>query len=190
MNPQPLFYADGTQSKVFFCEKCRTVGTKEFIDSCCDPKCRGCGEPVRGPYYTTCDKCWKLEEEKREVAMRAKATVMESWDGWVMCEGYGYREGYFESLDDLLLELEECAGDEGHIRPTYAYVCEARPIVCVSLDSIMDGFEFPEGMDEHDLYGEVEFQAAIDAFEKANENVVSYWQDSSRVVLIPPLEKS
>lgn len=188
MNAQELFHASGKPTGIFHCEKCRIVHrTKEMADACCDPKCGICGVTV-GNYSVYCDACVKKREEEREAERYAKAEKLETWDGWVYCEGYGYQDGYFDSIDSLLECLDESADEEGFVRPTYAWCCEPDQIVRASFDSIIDSIEFAEGQDASDLEGVKELQAALDAFNKANESVVTYSADYKKAVAIPAAE--
>ena len=186
MNPQQLFHADGTPSKVWYCGKCRlTAHDESMANRCCDPRCDSCGEPC-SQYSSVCESCRRKQIEASEVERRAKATVLDSWDGCIYAEGYGYQDGYFQSIEDLLEYLEEA--DDDLEWPRYAYVCEPEQIAIVDAGSIYDNFEWPDGMDYDDLNGTKEFEAAVDAFNKVNENVVAYVADMKRVVLIPAKE--
>jgi hypothetical protein len=183
MNPQQLFHSDGKPSRVWYCGKCRMTAHDEAMATrCCNPVCDVCGNPC-SVYSSLCEGCQSKKRAEHEASLRAKATVLDSWDGWIYAEGYGYTDGYFNSIEDLLEYMEDV--DDDLEWPQYAYVCEPEQIATIDAGSIYDSFEWPDGMDLHDLNGTKEFEAAVDAFNEANKDVLCYVADMNRIVLIP-----
>jgi len=186
MNAVELFHQDGRPSGVFYCEKCRGVRSeKEQAENCCkEPTCSGCGTEI-SKYWTKCDACREKEEAAREAALFEAAEKVTTWDGWIYVEGLGYRDGFFESVDDLLDFVGE--GEEDQM-PEYAWTCDSYPFAQVSIEEIKerieDSGEAYEDFDANDLDGLKELEAALDAFNKANEDVVSWTPNLKRALVL------
>ena len=190
MNAAELYDESGKPVGIFFCGKCRKVGwCRDAAEACCVPhKCRTCGkeEPT-----SQCDDCFKAEQQAKELARYEKAGKVTDWDGWVYVDGYGYKDGFFESIDDL----EDYLADQpDYSRPEYAWTCEPCQFVAVDTDSIYEQIENDErayeDFDRHDLAGTDELEAALKAFTEVNASIVSYLPDYSKALLLSAPPKS
>lgn len=184
MNAQELFNQDGSSAKVWYCQKCRIVHkTKAWADQCCPP-CACGAEREKG--YAYCRPCLDRRESEREQEKFAKAQKIPAKDyaGWVFCDGTG-NSGYHESVDEFL-EYWEDNRDEDDEKPEYVWACEENHFVFVDVADITERIceNGWEDMDPDSLNGLKELEAAIDAFNKANESVVSYDPDYTRAIIL------
>ena len=116
------------------------------------------------------------KREADEIAKAQAAGKIIQADQW----GDGVFDGgdYFATVDDLL----DCMDDE---LPKYLYAAKPRKVVDGDiLDNLLtqlqeDGWE---DMTDEDFHGVEELRAAIEAFKKANENVVVYEEDRSTLI--------
>ena len=155
---------------------------KDMAEQCCKPRICACGKECE-PYRTICNGCLNEQQEKQEVTFFEKAEKLTAWDGWVYCEGVN--DDYFESVDDL---LERC-DDEGIDRPKYVWACKADHFVNADIEDITSRLEDTayEDFDFADLAGLSELKAALEAFNEANKDKVSYTPDYTKAVLIQPV---
>ena len=183
MDAAELYKQSGESVNVWFCGKCGTVGwNKDAAERCCIPhKCKTCGkaEPT-----AECNDCYKAREQKKELERFEKADKVTTWDGWIYLDGYGYKDGYFESVADL----EDYLADHPDSRPEYAWTCSENQFVSVDTDSLYEQIEERgyEDFGRGELNGTDELEAAIKIFEKANESIVSYEPDYSKALLLAP----
>jgi hypothetical protein len=113
---------------------------------------------------------------------RAQKVAEEEWDGWVC-----YGDDYFPSVEDLHDRLA-CDGVAREDYPTYCWATrKQRVIQGLDAESVvehcLDAWGW-EDMDLFDLNGIPQLRAALEAFEKANADVVSYHEDRSIAVLL------
>ena len=190
MNPINLLLPDGSPSKVWACGECNYISNDQaHAEKCCSlSTCRFCGELTEKKYqhggYHYHDACWRSHRAKEAMERLEKAEKLEAWDDWVSAD-HGPNDGFFENLaayvDWLVDEIED-----PNDWPDWVHVANSRPGCVLDIGSILesacdDGYE---DMDE-DLSGTKELQAAIDAFNKANEGVVVYDTDFKRAVRVP-----
>lgn len=184
MNAIELFHHDGRAAGVFACGKCRTVwGAQPQAEQCCAPyHCQTCGVEVPR-YNTSCSACFAAEQNRIDRTRFHNAEKVESWDGWIYCEGFG-RDGFSQSIGEL---LEECE-DEGKELPEYAWTCTPNAFVEVSIgdikEQIIDSEFCYEDFDPDDLNGIEELAAAISVFNEANAGVLTYSPNFKKAVLI------
>lgn len=181
MNSKELFFANGKTSGVFSCGKCGLVYRDRTLSArCCKPYvCRYCGKEVEDKHLMAHKEC----ADKDQIA---KAEKLESWDGWVYLDGYGYKEGYFESLEDLLEYLDD---DGTHPRPEWAFVCKTIPFKGPDIGNIIENCCEDMYEDAEDsLSGLDKLELAIKEFNEANKGMVSYYPDHKRAVRIPARE--
>lgn len=191
MNATELFLADGRSAGIFFCAECRNVKrTETEAAECCAPdKCSYCGTEIpRKNYRTACPDCIEAKEREKEAARFAAAEKVEQWDNeWIFSEGHGNGGGFFSELDGLREWIEEEA-DEGTEMPGYVWTCEKIPFASVSIqeitERIADSVDAYEDFDVDDLYGLNELEAALEAFNRANESVMSYRCNYKRALLV------
>jgi hypothetical protein len=118
----------------------------------------------------------KREADEISKAQAAgKIIPADEWGDGVFCG-----DNYYVTVDDF---LDDCDNDDE--MPKYLYAAKPRKIVDRDiLDDILtqlqeDGWE---DMTDDDFHGVEELGAAIEAFKKANENVVVYEEDRSTLI--------
>lgn len=123
--------------------------------------------------------CLQASRERREKEQFEKAEKVTEWS-----DGAWLGDDYYHSMDELLDALAE-SEDEW---PEYVWAARPKAVigkldawsVCES-DVCDSGWE---DMDENDLNGMAELQAALDRFTDANADVVSYDTDHRKAVLL------
>jgi hypothetical protein len=188
MNPIKLSgkRTDGKDVFVWACGECGFISSnEEMAKKCCS--CLTCGTKLdRSRGYTNCDSCREKERAKSEEERFQKAEKLESWDGWVYLEGAGYNEGYFRSLGELVDFLED---DEREVWPEYIFICKEQPFPGADIDSIIENVTCEMYEDAADnLNGLEELEKAINAFNEANKNMITYYPDYKRMVKVPKKE--
>lgn len=186
MNAIELYHQDGKSTGVFYCTQCRCVKrTKEEADKCCEPtKCQYCGKESGRQHYLACESCDRANQAKKEADRFEKAEKKTEWGGWVYLEGTG-RDGYSESLSDFW-DNWESDHDEGDEKPAYVWACKKNHFAVADVSDITeriadDGYE---DFDADDLNGLEELKAAIEKFNEANKDVVSYEPDYGVAILL------
>lgn len=191
MNATELFHQDGRTAGIFFCGECRNVArTEAAANQCCAPyKCTVCGTDVdRKTYRTVCPPCEKAKREAAEKARFDAAEKLTEWDGWIMAEGIGYRDGFFQSVD----ELSEYVEDDGDTEmPAYVWTCDPSYFCKLSIEEVTERLtencDAYEDFSVDDMSGVKELEAAIDAFNAANTGVVSYQPNMKRALVLSKL---
>ena len=175
-----LYKKDGTAAGIFFCSECLAVFAKEDDAKYCHGvRLCACGEKA-DHYYSQCQKCThakflKEEEEKERERFEkaAKIAPSEYTGDHVFCG-----EKYFETVEDA------CCDDA--VPPSYMWACknvgvpkaELEDLTCNIIDSMW------EDADASDLSGIDELEAAIAAFNVANESIKVYQPDYSTAIVI------
>jgi hypothetical protein len=191
MNAIELFHADGKPCGIYHCEKCRVVHReKQLADECCLPRICDCGAECP-QCYTVCDDCRRKKEREREAERFAKAEKVTEWNGAIYSDGRGWNEGFFanvEDLEDWLACEEEDDGSQPD-RPEYVWTCDDKPFCQLEYDHIIENAtqEAYEDWDAGNISGEKELKAAIEAFNEANKEHVSWEPNMKRALLLPPL---
>lgn len=187
MNVTELFHADGRSAAVFYCGKCRIVHrTQAIAEQCCAVTlCEVCGAPAE-QYRTVCSACGRAREVQREAERFAKAEKVTDWDGWIFWDGTGFNEGFFSSVEDL---EEYLAGDGMQFPPAYVWTCKKIQLVSRIFDRISDYISENayEDWDTSHLSGLPEFKAAVEAFEAANKDQVSWEPSYKQALLLEPI---
>lgn len=176
--PPKLYFEDGRFAGIYACSQCGSVNGTEYAASlCCNRICE-CGAPLKIKGWASCEDCIRKRRDKEERDTFEKAEKLRVYSGMVYHEG-----AYYPSVDDLCDSLLGI----GEEVPRYAWACTAEPFVKVDVDRILERIEEDgyEDFDSSGLIGLGEFRAAAALFEKLNKDVVAYWPDYSRVVLIP-----
>jgi len=108
----------GKPCGVFACGVCNLVTHADLVEKCCKP-C-DCGKPSRNRFECKCSGCVNIEYAERRRKDLEKAELVE-WDGSMIFseEVSGYRDGWFDSPDDL---LDYIADDEGGSKPEFAFL--------------------------------------------------------------------
>lgn len=156
--------------------QCTTCSKRYFsrvlAEKCCAPKhCEVCGAEIPR-YKIMCEPC-------RMKSIYEKAEKLVKWDGWVYCEGLGYDEGFFTSIDDL----EEYCEDTKTDLPAWVLAVE-EVHHAIDVDSVIETMlenAYEDAIDN--LVDEQELRDFIDAW-NAKQTVTTYYPDYKRVVLV------
>lgn len=169
---------------VFYCSECRVVHrTKEEAELCHGERLCGCGNKVmQGYYQKLCSDCqskeWREKEAKREAERfeAAKKITAAEYDGEHVYLG----DNYYDSVEDAIDQFLE--GQE----PEYVWACTTHGIRQAELEDVTQNIveNLWEDADTNDLNGLDEMQAAIDAFNKANESLQLWEPDYSTAILV------
>lgn len=121
----------------------------------------------------------------REASLVAKAKAAgkikpaDKWDGGVFCD-----DEYYRSVGDFIEDMEDI--EENYELPEYLYAAKPRKVVNGDrlYDDILEQLTENgwEDISDNDFYGLDELKTAIEAFAKANENVVVYDCDCSTLI--------
>lgn len=158
------------------CAKCKIIYTEpDMADRCCDlRKCETCGKPTYSQHYALCAFC---QEKKVEVERFAKAEKLtpDQWTGYV----YDGKD-YYADISDMRGYFSENA------LPDYVWTCTSKHFVQVSIDDITSSLEDEayEDFDSDDLNGWPELKIALDAFNEANKDQISYTPDYTKAVVL------
>jgi hypothetical protein len=198
MDAFELFKADGAATGIWACGKCKFIvhgydePAKGRAEECCTPgKCRECGREKQeaDKLYSLCRLCREKERELRYLEQMAAAEKLDTWDGWVYWEGFGSKDGFFYSLNDLL----EWHADERHFRsdcpvlPEFVFCCKPIPFCKADIEDIIERCtedSFEDAADQ--IEGRKELEAALEAFNAANVGLVSYEPDWKHAVRVAP----
>lgn len=185
MNAQELSRPDGQQSSVWHCGKCGSVfGGRDnpaigqtLAEACCRPKICECGAEV-ARYRTACQACLDRHQREKTAAQMVAAEKLDTWDGWVYWEGRGWKDGYFDSLEELHEWYDDQDEEFRPELPLWVFVCKKVPFDGLDVSRLIemcteDSFEDAAGR----LSGIPELTTAIEAFNKANVGLVSYTPD-------------
>ena len=180
MNATELFVKEGKSAGIYFCGQCRCVSrTQAEAEQCCKPyACDKCGKEILR-YHTRCDDCHNVERARVERERFDKAEKLTEWTGWVYCEGLGFRDGFFESIAEL-------SDEEG--LPEYVWTCTPDHFVHADVSDITERIadQAYEDWDPDELNGLEELRAALDKFNEANKDAISYSPDYTKAVLLKP----
>jgi len=192
MNATELFVKEGKSAGIYFCGQCRCVArTQEEAERCCKPyACDKCGKEILR-YHTRCNDCDNTERARIERERFDKAEKLTEWIGWVYCEGLGFRDGFFESITELFDALaDEESGLPEYVWtwPEYVWTCTPDRFVHADVSDITDRMadQAYEDWDPADLNGLEELKAALDKFNEANKDAISYSPDYTKAVLLKP----
>ena len=121
-------------SEVWACGECGILyahqyggsdnGQKQQAENCCKIQKCGCGNPIETNFYNKCDGCRKVDHVQLEVKRIMEAEEVNDHQGWIYCDGYGYQEGYFESVGDLIEWIEDQDDPESYPIPEFVFVCD------------------------------------------------------------------
>lgn len=167
---------DVIEKTAYQCGKCnkKAYFDRQLAEDCCKPRyCEDCGKELDPKWYrTVCEPC-------HITRLFSKAEKLTEWDGWVYREGYGYNDGYFSSVDELLQYCE----DEGEDPPEWVFVCSETKHE-LDTDNILENMldDAYEGARDH-LVDEKELYDFIEAWNK-KQYVTSYYPDYKKVLII------
>jgi len=172
-----------SKTTVWQCAKCHAYYLVEHIaESCCTkkaewpakpPRLCKCGAEIEYSNELHCQAC-------KELSRFGRAEKLDGYDGWINADGYGYNEGYFESVAEL---LEHCE-DEGVAPPAYAYACDKIQWPGIDIDAVLEN-EFKEYHEDatDSLVAYQELRSFIAEWNK-KQDLVSYYPNWKKVVLI------
>jgi hypothetical protein len=128
---------------------------------------------------------WSEANDKRRFE-KAEKINKESYSGWVYCEGAGYNEGYFPSIEEFEDWLEDDRDADEQDEIEYVWACQERPCLNISSNEIVENGtqEAYEDFDAGDLEGVEEFEKAVEKFMELNRGYISYVPDYSKVILL------
>lgn len=169
---------------IFYCSECGMVyRNEEDAKWCHGERLCACGEKITQGYCgRTCPACnakaFREKEAEKEAERFEKATKIKESEytgNHVMC-GDSFYESVEEAIDQFL---------EGQ-EPEYVWACKERGIpkvlledlICNLIDNMWDDAE------TSDLNGIEEMEAAVDAFNKANESIQMWSPDYSTAILV------
>jgi hypothetical protein len=179
-----LYKKDGTETGVFYCSECRTVfASKEQADICHGERICACGATIKSRYQSQCDECWRKDSQEKEATKERerfeKATKIPyaEYKGEMVMDG----DDYFNDLEEVLDRYLD--GQE----PEYVWACEDVGCPKANIDNIVENMleNMWEDADINDLNGVAELEAAVEAFNKANESIRVYIPDYTTAILIP-----
>ena len=162
------------------CQECKVIyADPKIADKCCSPRyCEDCGVEVK-KYQICCEPCGL----KRQFE---KAEKLEHWDGCIYSEHVaGYNDGYFRSIDEL---TEYCYENDTAI-PPWAFICKEQRYE-LDIDGAIERMTedaYEDAVD--DLMDVAELQEFIQEW-NAKQNIITYYPDCKKVVLINDDEKS
>ncbi len=171
----------GNPCGVFVCGVCNLVTHADLVEKCCKP-C-DCGKPSRNRFECKCSDCVKIAHADRRAKDLEKAELVE-WDGSMIFseEVSGYRDGWFDSPDDL---LDYLADEEEGNKPEFAFLGRK----CVNKLDISRAVEqmTEDTYEDAELHiSDVDWKALLEAVDTFNAKyAVTYYQhDYKRKVRI------
>lgn len=183
MNAKQLQTIDGEKIDAHQCGLCKSIyahKTPDFAEVCCT--CKGCGKhQIRNTlmYGQWCDECWRAEDAKRDLAKIERAKEVQ-YDGGPVFDG----SDYYHDLDTF---IDQCEPDD---LPEFVFPCtigHPRLDADSILENMIENLNVSSDLDV-DVNGRVEFFAAVEAFNKANENGFQIWDDiTSLKVRVRPI---
>lgn len=196
MNAYYMHKPDGTRTDISSCGVCGKMARGEtnfdISEKCCT--CYDCGLPLgeddrqyanQKLYHRACESKRRSEGD---AATMEKAELVAEYDGPVYCEAAGhgsYGDGYFADVEEVA-DAWECDHTEIDPVPEFVYCCESTQVACLDLDNILENACEEAHEDARDsLHGITELYAAVDAFNKLNEGVISWSPDYKRKVAVP-----
>lgn len=158
---------------------------REQAERCClPPKCSTCGEEYKG----WCKACSarKSAEEERAAFERATKMDLANYDGDLLYfDGCSIgRDGYVDT-ECVLDELDDYEGE----RPTYAWACAPEGVSWDLADRLADHVCSEHHEDAFERVDTEKLKEAQRLVDEACKDVVSYYPDHSRAVLIPASPK-
>jgi hypothetical protein len=157
---------------------------RQDAEECCAERLCACGKPLRC-YSLECDECDRREFKAKEEERFEKATkvLAKDWTG----EKCYYKHNYFETIDEFLEWAENNFINESQY-PKYIWNAKNQGVDKADLGDLLERVveSMWDDADYNDLSGVDELQAAVDAFNEANESVKSYMVDFSTAILLEP----
>jgi len=174
---------DGQLVMAWMCGVCKRVypeRTAYCSAKCCT--CLVCGkvadlvdDSIRGHVATVCRKCWGPYYAKIDSDRLDRAELIEDYSGPV-CIG----DRYFPDPEEAVEYLADSREGPDMGLPEFVHTCKVIPYSLDAVEIVNNLLENAgvEDSDFQDLDGVKEFEKAVDAFNKANEQNV-YWEEDS-----------
>jgi hypothetical protein len=168
---------------VFYCSECRCVYPNEAAaDNCHGEHICDCGNRIDQRYYAKCSACqskqWKEEQDakERERFEKAEKVTYADYKGGMLFDGDRYHDD-LEALEDHLFDAP---------LPEYVWACKDVGVPKANSESIIENMleNMWEDADHNDLNGLAELDAAIDAFNAANESINVWEPDYTTAILL------
>ncbi|MGA7885258.1 MAG: hypothetical protein WCA44_05900 [Acidobacteriaceae bacterium] len=186
MSAIELYEKDGRATGVFFCSSCRVVhATQDAADWCHGERLCACGTKIPTHQHgRTCNECqskeWRERDAKKEAErFEAAAKITEAdYHGEHVYLG----DEYYDSVEDAIDEYLE--GQE----PEYVWACREHGLPKVDIEDVTSNLldNMWDDADTSDLSGIEELEAALVAFNKANEHVQLWEPDYTTAILLQP----
>lgn len=185
-----LYKKDGATAGIFYCSECRCVyKTRDEADNCHGEKLCACGKKIERRFYAECDdfqsKRWNEESRQKEAERleKAKKISEKEYTGTFV---FGPDDNYYEDIESAIDQYLE--GQE----PEYVWACKDIGVPKANAESIYENLldNMWEDADHNDLNGVDELEAAVEAFNKANDSIHVWTPDYSTAVLVEPREKA
>jgi hypothetical protein len=182
-----LYHQDGHSAGIYYCSECKIVArTKEEAEHCHGERlCISCGKQFkRYGYYKLCEECehkeWTEKEQKKEQERFEQATKIteDEYTGDHVYCGDDYYESVEYAVDQFL------PGQE----PEYVWACKPTRLPRVDLEDVTSNLldNMWDDADINDLNGVEELETALEAFNKANEDLPMREPDYSTAILVNP----
>lgn len=168
------------ETKLRYCTKCMHTHV-EHLETCwtCGPWfCTRCKCEMPDRYRTACTACVKQEQDSWEANRFAAAEKLTEWDGPV------YDGDEFYANIDEMIEAKDCDGSDV---PEYVWACDTHQIVYISKGMLQDDGiiqDPPEDFDPDDIVIPDSMIKAMEEFNEANKELVSWSPNFKKAVLI------
>ena len=186
MSAIELYKQDGTTAGIFYCSECRIVHlTKEEAEFCHGERICACGKKIESIHsrQSKCGDCDNLEwrekmhkQEAERFEKSKKITEAEYTGDHVYCG-----DEYYDSVEDAIDQYDE------RQEPEYVWACQDKKLPTVDLEDVtcnlIDNMWDDAGTS--DLNGIEELEAALKAFNEANESIQLWEPDYSTAILVP-----
>lgn len=164
----------------------RDAYVRGLAAKCCNNSCAGCGASIPR-FHSNCPDCYAKHNlmRRKSWAKRAKAVGIEAAeDDWIMADGIGPNEGYFDCIDSL---IEYCAY-ENVTFPSYVVPCK-RVTASIDLESVFESLDEEYGGEDSvtDQFPDSKaLEAAVDAFnaELKTNGPRMYQPDYGKVIVL------
>ena len=179
-----MLFRSGTTSGAFYCSVCNVIyPTKDKAEWCHGERLCACGKKIEQRFFEIrCEECkrkmWHEKEAAKEAERFEKANKIKASEytgDHVMCN-----DQYYDCVEDAIDQYFE--GQE----PEYMWACKDDGIPSVDLEDVICNIidNMWEDADTSDLNGVEELEAALKAFNEANESIQVCTPDYSTAILV------
>ena len=177
-----LYKKDGTSAGAFYCAECRVIfRTEEGAANCHGERLCACGGKLER-FYSTCSNCrdkeWREKEalKEQERFNAAKKITEAEYDGGMVYCGNNYYDSVEDAVDGYLKGQE----------PEYVWACTDVGVVKATTESLYENMleNMWEDASVDDLNGVDALEAAVKAFNEANESICVWEPDYTTAILV------